>query len=47
MFDSTQVSMTTTTYEFANDMITSAESLDKQIIYLNGNRAIDMLAKAT
>ncbi|XP_067931798.1 microsomal triglyceride transfer protein large subunit-like [Watersipora subatra] len=45
-FDSSQLSITSTTFEFANDIITYAEAVDKQVVFLNGDRAVDMVAKA-
>lgn len=46
MLDSTRATLTTVTYEFANDVITSAESTDNQVIILNADKSIDLQAKA-
>lgn len=44
MFDSGKASITTTIYEFANDAISSAESTETQVVFLHGDKAIDMQA---
>jgi len=46
MFDSTKMSLTTSTYEFINDVITSAHSSDKQDIFLNADKNIDLQVTA-
>lgn len=46
MLDSTRAALTTTTYEFANDVVTSADSVDSQILILNADKSVDLQAKA-
>ena len=46
MFDSGKSSITTTIYEFANDAISSAESTETQVVFLLGDKAIDMQANS-
>jgi len=47
MLDSNHVSLTTTTYEFAEDVITVAESSDLQVVLLNADKSIDVEARST
>lgn len=40
------MSTTVTNFEFANDVVTSAESTDSQFVILNADKKVDIHAKA-